>query len=93
MTEQNQPKQQSRSNPLESIKNEITANLNDKKRSVPWNNIVITAVLGVLTFMSLAQMMASVNIFNKLKGGEVKASTGAPQNDSLDALPDMVGGC
>ncbi len=94
MTDQNQPEQQPASNPLEAIKNEIAASLNDKnKKPVPWNNIMVTAVLGVLTLVSLGQMAASVSIFNKLKGGEVKASTGAPQNNSLESQPDMVGGC
>jgi hypothetical protein len=40
MTEQNP-----NSNPLDAIKNEISASLNDKnKKTIPWNNIVITAV-------------------------------------------------
>ncbi len=96
MTEQNQPEQNNSSNPLEAIKNEITASLNDKnKKSIPWNNIVITTVLGVLTLVSMAQMAASVKIFNKLKGGVIpaNASTGVPQNNSLESQPDMVGGC
>lgn len=97
MTEQNQTEQQPASNPLEAIKNEISASLNDKnKKSIPWNNIVITAVLGALTLVSLAQMTASVKIFNKLKNGGIgpaNASTGVPQNNSLESQPDMVGGC
>jgi hypothetical protein len=91
MTEQNP-----NSNPLDAIKNEISASLNDKnKKTIPWNNIVITAVLGALTLVSLAQMAASVKIFNKLKGGAIpaNASTGVPQNNSLESQPDMVGGC
>lgn len=97
MTEQNQPEQQPVSNPLEAIKNEITASLNDKnKKPVAWNNILITTILGVLTIVSLGQMAASVKIFNKLKNGGISpanASTGAPQNNSLESQPDMVGGC
>ncbi|OGH92529.1 MAG: hypothetical protein A2534_03915 [Candidatus Magasanikbacteria bacterium RIFOXYD2_FULL_39_9] len=80
--------------PLDSLKNEITAKLNDpSKKSLPWNNVMITAVLAVLTLVSLSQMAASVAIFTKLKTGSVQAASGAPQNSSLEALPDMVGGC
>jgi len=82
------------SSPIESIKNEITAKLNDPtKTSLPWNNVLVTAVLAVLTVVSLGQMAASITIFNKLKTGNVQAASGAPQNSSLEALPDMVGGC
>ncbi|MBP6859817.1 MAG: hypothetical protein KBC69_04350 [Candidatus Magasanikbacteria bacterium] len=89
MTEQNPP-----SSPLDSIKNEISSKLNDPaKKTLSWNNILVTAVLGVLTLVSLGQMAASITIFNKLKGSDVNASTGVPQNNSLEALPDMVGGC
>ncbi len=89
MTEENQ-----KNNPLESLKNEISNKLNGEyKKSVSWNSLVITAVLGVLTVVSLAQMMASINIFNKLKGGAVNASTSIPQNTDLNSQPDMVGGC
>ncbi len=85
---------QKNSNPLESIKNEISAKLNDQnKKSISWNSVLITAVLAVLTFVSLGQMAASINIFNKLKTGEAQATSGAPQNNSLQSLPDMVGGC
>jgi hypothetical protein len=79
---------------LDSIKNEISAQLNEQnKKSLSWNSIVITAVLGLLTFVSLGQMLGSITIFNKLKAGNVQAATGAPQTNSLEALPDMVGGC
>lgn len=80
--------------PLDSLKNEISAKLNDgQKKSVSWNSMIITIVLGVLTVVSLGQMFASITIFKKLKAGDVQASTGIPQNNSLEALPDMVGGC
>lgn len=80
--------------PLDSLKNEITAKLNNPtKTSLPWNNIMVTAVLATLTFVSLSQMAASIAIFTKLKTGSVQATSGAPQNSSLEALPDMVGGC
>ena len=93
MTDQNQPEQHN-TNPLESLKNEISHKLTDEnKKSISWNSVIVTAVLGVLTVVSLGQMMASVNIFNKLKGSEVNASTGVPQNNSLESQPDMVGGC
>lgn len=79
---------------LEAIKNEISTKLGEKnQKSLPFGNIAVTAILGVLTLVSLAQMMASVNIFNKLKTGEVNASSGAPQINSVQNLPDMVGGC
>ena len=79
---------------LEAIKTEISAKLGDKNhKSLPFGNIAVTVMLGVLTLVSVGQMMASVKIFNKLKTGEVKASTGAPQTNSVQSLPDMVGGC
>jgi hypothetical protein len=79
---------------LESLKKEIKTELKNKShKSLPFGNIAVTVMLGALTLVSIGQMMASVNIFNKLKTGEVKASTGAPQNSSIQSLPDMVGGC
>ena len=97
MSDQNPNEHQehtSPTSPLESIKNEITAKLNDPtKKSLPWNNVLVTAVLAVLTVVSLGQMAASITIFNKLKTGNAQAASGAPQNSSLEALPDMVGGC
>lgn len=79
---------------LEKLRNEITAKLNERQhKTLPWNNITVTVILGVLALISVAQMAASVNIFNKLKTGDVKASTGVPQNNSLQNQPDMVGGC
>ena len=81
-------------NELETLKNEIKTELENKNhKSLPFGNIAVTVMLGALTLVSLAQMMASVKIFNKLKTGEVKASTGAPQINSVQNLPDMVGGC
>ncbi len=97
MENQNQPEQQNTTNPLEAIKNEITAGLSDKnKKPIAWNSITVTAILGVLTIMSLGQMAASVKIFEKLQNAGVSganASTGVPQNNSLESQPDMVGGC
>lgn len=87
-------KQPASAKPLDSIKNEITAKLNSpEKKSVSWNNVMVTGVLGVLTIVSLGQMLASITIFNKLSTNGVQAASGAPQTDSLEALPDMVGGC
>ena len=84
-------------NQLEAIKNEISTKLGDKNPKIlSFGNIAVTVMLGALTLVSLAQMMASVKIFNKLKTGEVKASTGsssAPQSNSIQNLPNMVGGC
>ena len=89
MSEQNQA-----NNPLESIKNEISNNLNGgQKKPISWNSAIITVALGVLTIVSLAQMMSSIKIFNKLKGGQVNAATSAPQNSYIENQPDMVGGC
>lgn len=80
---------------LKSIKNEIITELGNNKNSkrLPFGNIAVTVMLGALTLISIAQMMTSVNIFNKLKSGEVKASSRAPQSNSVQNLPDMVGGC
>lgn len=81
-------------NELDTIKNEITTELGNKdKKSLPWGNTAVSVILGVLALISIAQMMASVSIFNKLKTGEVNASTGAPVNNSVQSQPDMVGGC
>lgn len=80
--------------PLDSLKNEISAKLNNEhKKSVSWNSMIVTIVLGVLTVVSVGQMAASITIFKKLQAGDVQASTGAAQNNSLESLPDMVGGC
>lgn len=93
MENQNLPEQKPTHNALESIQQEISSKLNDQhKKSIPWNNIIVTAVLAVLTLVSLAQMMASMSIFNKLKGGAIPANA-APANNSVESLPDMVGGC
>jgi hypothetical protein len=80
---------------LETIKNEITTKLGDKnhKKVLPFGNIAITVMLGALTIISIAQMVASITVFNKLKTGEVRASSGASQTNSVQNLPDMVGGC
>lgn len=79
---------------LDTIKSEIITKLGEKNdKSLPWGNTAVTVILGALALISVAQMMASVNIFNKLKTGEVKASTGVPQNNSIQSQPDMVGGC
>lgn len=97
MTEQDQPEQKISSDLLDSLKNEIKTELSNKNnKNLPWGNVTVTVMLGVLTLVSIAQMVSSVNIFNKLKTGEVKASTGssaAPQSNSTQNLPDMVGGC
>lgn len=93
-THNEMPQNNSNHSELEKIKAEISTKLSEKsEKSLPFGNIVVTAMLGVLTLVSLGQMMASVNIFNKLKSGEIKASSGAPQTNSVQDLPDMVGGC
>ena len=80
---------------LDALKKEIKTELDKKnyKTVLPWGNIIITTILCALTLISVAQMLVTVNIFNKLKTGEVKASTGAPVNNSVQSQPDMVGGC
>ena len=79
---------------LEALKNEVGSKLaGQNNKPMPWGNVAVTVILGALTLVSLGQMMASVSIYNKLKTGEVKASTGAPQTNSVQSLPDMVGGC
>ncbi len=80
---------------LEAIKSEIITELGNSKNSknLPWGNTAVSVILGALALVSVAQMMASVSIFNKLKTGEVNASTGVPQNSSIQSQPDMVGGC
>ena len=80
---------------LELLKSEIKTELDKKsyKTNLPWGNIAVTVILGILTLVSVAQMLVTINIFNKLKTGEVNASTGAPVNSSVQDQPDMVGGC
>ncbi len=82
-------------NELDAIKSEIITELGNGKNSnsLPWGNTAVSVILGALALISIAQMMASVSIFNKLKTGEANASTGAPQDSSVQSQPDMVGGC
>ncbi len=79
---------------LEAIKNEIVTKMGETNRkSLPWGSTLITVILGVLTLVSVGQMVESVYIFNKLKSGNIGPSTGAPQSNSPQNAPDMVGGC
>jgi len=79
---------------LDAIKNEINAKLGEKNhKSLPVGNILVTVLLGVLTLVSVGQMVESVYIFNKLKSGNIAPSTSAPQTNSPQSAPDMVGGC
>ena len=79
---------------LDAIKTEIAAKLGgNKDKNLPWGNIVVTVILGALTLISIGQMVDSVYIFNKLKSGNFGPSTGAPQTNSPQSAPDMVGGC
>ena len=90
----NEEQNNNSSTPLDSLKNEIAVNVNnDRKKSLSWSSVMITVVLAILTFISLAQMVTAMTVFNKLKDNDIQSSTGVPQNNSLEALPDMVGGC
>ncbi len=80
-------------NELEAIKNEIKTKMTGENKSLPWNSIVVTVVLGTLTLFSVGQMVESVYIFNKLNSGNIGPSTGAPAASSPQNAPDMVGGC
>ena len=81
-------------NEMETIKNEISAKMGEtKNKNLPWGNVVITVILGVLTLVSVGQMVESVYIFNKLKSDNIAPSTSAPQTNSPQNAPDMVGGC
>jgi len=79
---------------LEAIKNEITTKIEaGRDKTLPWGNLTITIILGVLALVSIGQMVESVYIYNKLKSGNIGPSTGAPQTNSLQNAPNMVGGC
>lgn len=80
---------------LETIKNEINAKLGERSsKGLPVGSILVTVILGVLTLVSVGQMVESVYIFNKLKSGNITpASNSAPQTNSPQSAPDMVGGC
>jgi len=80
---------------LNAIQDEIRTKLQSPaKNSLPWGSVAVTAVLGILTLVSIAQMVQSALIYNKLKSGDIKPSNvAAPANDSLQSLPNMVGGC
>lgn len=81
-------------NEMETIKNEINTKMAEAKyKNMPWNNIVVTVILGVLTLVSVGQMVESVYVFNKLKSGNIGPATGATQTNSPQSAPDMVGGC
>lgn len=93
MDEQNQ--HTTPSSELETIKNEIITKIGNPTvhKSLPLGNILVTVILGVLTLVSIGQTVESVYIFNKLKSGNIGPSTGAPQSNSLQNAPSMVGGC
>ena len=75
---------------LEELKNEITGKIVEKK-TLPWNSVIVTAVLSALTLVSVAQAVQSYVIFSKVKSGDIKGSAAAPS--SVQNLPNMVGGC
>lgn len=81
-------------NELEALKTEITAKLENKdaKSALPWGSLAVTAVLGVLALVSVAQMAQTAYIFNKVRSGDLK-TTGASAPTALDSQPEMVGGC
>ncbi|TSC84233.1 MAG: hypothetical protein G01um101413_528 [Parcubacteria group bacterium Gr01-1014_13] len=92
--QQPMPENNTPHNELEAIKNEVTAKMAETKdKNLPWGNITVTVILAALTLMSVGQTVESVYIFNKLKSGNIGPSTGAPQANSPQNAPDMVGGC
>ncbi|HSR89648.1 MAG TPA: hypothetical protein VLK22_04655 [Candidatus Udaeobacter sp.] len=81
-------------NELENIKNEIITKMGEgHRKSLSWNNTLITVILGVLTLVSIGQMAESIHILNKLKSGNFGSSSSASQVTSPQDAPAMVGGC
>jgi|SaaInlStandDraft_6_1057023.scaffolds.fasta_scaffold330461_1 hypothetical protein len=81
---------------LASLKKEILNSLEHTQKGKgksKKSSILVTGVLSILTFVSLAQTVQSASILNKVD--EVKSSgvSSAALPSSLGDLPDMVGGC
>lgn len=100
------PTSQSNHSSVERLKKEILNELRvtDKKskhRKLSWGSSVVTFVLIALTLLSVVQTVQSVELLNKVKSGQIKSSSKAPNGaansaplpSSLEKLPNMVGGC
>lgn len=68
-----------------------------KKKRVNWASPVVTTILAVLAFVSLAQAVQSANILSKVESGDVQSTSGSSSKgvlpSNLQDLPNMVGGC
>lgn len=96
-----QKHQNTHEDPMEKLKDEIIKEVDrefdehDKKRVV-WGSILVTTVLVILTFLSIAQTVQSARILNKINSGDFKAggsSNPVAPAGGVNDLPDMVGGC
>jgi hypothetical protein len=82
---------------LEKLKDEILDEVKKKnKKRLSWDSGLVTAILVVLTIVSIMQTAQSANILSKINSGDFKSSgtsssTALPS--SLENLPNMVGGC
>ena len=78
---------------LADLKNEILASLKEEKRApLAWNSVTVSIVLGILTFMSIVQVVQSATLYSKLKSENLKPA--ATQSSGVaSGLPNQVGGC
>lgn len=81
---------------LENLKKEIIDSLEHKQKAkgkLKFKSILVTGVLSVLTFVSLAQTVQSANILNKVDEIQASGVSSAALPSGIEDLPDMVGGC
>ncbi len=78
---------------LDDLKKEILESVGKRVRApLPFGSVTISAVLGILTLVSLMQVVETASLYNKLKSGDLK-TTGSPASAGSQELPSQVGGC
>ncbi len=80
---------------LDELKNEILKSINKERRApLSWGSLTVSIVLGLLSVISLVQVVQSASLYNKLKSGDLKPTIApTPVQGSGQSLPSQVGGC
>ncbi|MDF1498643.1 MAG: C2H2-type zinc finger protein [Patescibacteria group bacterium] len=83
---------------FDDLKNEVLENINIKKeKKIQWDSFFVTIILIILVSVASVQAYESRIIFEKIKSGDFKATSGSNNGTSLPSsienLPNMVGGC
>ena len=77
----------------EDLKKELLNGINSQRRApLSWGSVTVSAVLGLLAVLSIAQTAQSVSLYNQLKSGDLK-SAASPAGGAAPSLPNQVGGC